>query len=510
MNGRLRLFVAGTSTPKVAYSDTAGTSYGSTIALDSSGLPEDGPIYWDNDTLYDVAVDYLNSDGVTYTQDYLVPNFGNTFSAVGTDLNQNLISNWSFEVAGSGAEPFENWTATDSGSVITRDTVNSIHGTASALFTNTENSEDYVESIVFEVSPLKDVALDFFLETSATTASPAVAVYWLDGAQAAISNEFIYEGDQGTSPTTWAHIEGLVVTPPSNARYGQLRVIGNTSPALRTSSFDGIHIRQISKRVGATATAIPNGMNISISLGDTDHDVSVSEGGTLDSNFSEEIVLVEALTKQLDSTWAAGDDAGGLFSGSSIPVSGRLGVYVIKNTSSGAVDIGFDDDAALSPSLPTGFDKYRYLGTILTDENQNLVSCRWYGDRMVRLDALVADINDTNLFDNVPKTATINAPPTAEINYQARIEILSGNATEIIGWVRPANANWTLGKFGSGMETSDDTNGEFWWENKISLDDDSQIDYGLDFQGHPDDGTGVQYVFYVAGWTDYKRNNPSV
>jgi len=48
---------------------------------------------------------------------------------------------------------------------------------------------------------------------------------------------------------------------------------------------------------------------------DADHDITVEMGYTRNSANSANIDLGTAMTKQLDATWATGDNVGGLFSG---------------------------------------------------------------------------------------------------------------------------------------------------------------------------------------------------
>ena len=433
------------------------------------------------------------------------PNAGSSHSAVSTDLNENLLSNWSFEIAGSGAETFENWTDTDTGSVISRDTSDSAHGAASAKFTGANNGTDYIESDLFEVTPQKRLELEFLVKASNASAEPAMAVYWLTGAQGAISNEYIYKDDFGLTPTEWTLKEGFSVTPPSTARYARLRIYGNEAGTQYDTNFDGISVAQRTPLTGGVVTQIPIGLNLSIDSGDTEHDINVTAGSVLNSTLSSEIVLTSEITKQIDASWAAGDDAGGLFAGSTLAASGRLGVYLIKNSTTGQVDVGFDDNAALSPTLPSGFDVYRYIGSMILDENSNIMNAVWFGEKATFLGNPDAQVEDTTISDAVVETATINAPPDAEIDYKARIEIISGAVEEFVGQVRPADSDWPTNKFGTGMEGTDDVRDELWWEHIVRVSPTSQIDYAVDYNGHAGD---VEFYLYMQSWNDLRRNNP--
>jgi len=104
-SGQLKLYTAGTSNAKVAYSDAAGTSYGSTINLNSSGLPESGPIYFADDALYKIEVYTRTDDVPTYALDYTVDNFGE----VPTSLSVSFITadtTWTVDGVGAGADEY--------------------------------------------------------------------------------------------------------------------------------------------------------------------------------------------------------------------------------------------------------------------------------------------------------------------------------------------------------------------------------------------------------------------
>ena len=49
---------------------------------------------------------------------------------------------------------------------------------------------------------------------------------------------------------------------------------------------------------------------------DTDHDIDIATGRCKDSTGAYDLILSSGLTKQIDAAWSAGDDAGGLDTGS--------------------------------------------------------------------------------------------------------------------------------------------------------------------------------------------------
>lgn len=103
-SGQIKTYEAGTSTPKVVYKDASGTSYGSTIDLDASGLPDEGPIYWDDSALYKVEVYYDDGAG-GYALDYTVDNYGGQ-GAVNDATTISTATQWTVDGVGGTATTF--------------------------------------------------------------------------------------------------------------------------------------------------------------------------------------------------------------------------------------------------------------------------------------------------------------------------------------------------------------------------------------------------------------------
>lgn len=105
-NGQLKLWEAGgTSVAKDGFKDAAGTSYGAVIDLDSSGLPELGPIYWDDAALYNVEVYYsVDGTGSPYALDYAVDNFGELDAVTGSLMTATTA--WTVDGVGGTSTTF--------------------------------------------------------------------------------------------------------------------------------------------------------------------------------------------------------------------------------------------------------------------------------------------------------------------------------------------------------------------------------------------------------------------
>lgn len=482
---------------KTVYKDAAkSTAWTQPITLGGDGRPVGADIYEDGD--YDRKVFDADDNLIRSEQ-----NIGDTWSAVGTDLSQNLVSNHSFETAGSSTI-FENWSEDNDGSTITRDTSDSYHGAACALWTNASSAnDDNINTGLFAISPGKDVQVDFYLKCSNAAADPTVRLVWYTSAQSHISNTLVYRGS-GASPTTWTLIRGVTVTPPSTARYAVLILRGNVAASPYTTRMDGFDVRQVDSSTFGVVTRIPVGLNLSIDSGDTDHDITVSPGAVLDSTYAKELVLTSALTKKIDAGWTAGDDAGGLAAGSSLSADGHLNVFVGLKSTTGQVDVFFADGDYDAPTPPSGFDFYRYLGRIPLDSSSNIVDGTWDGAYFTKLGDPAYEINSTVAYNVSTQTAEINAPPFSEIDYLARAEISGGQASDLVVQVQPSDSSWDASRAGHGMEVTDIID-ELHWGGKVVLNADSEIDWDFTIAGH----TGnVIFQLNCVGWHDRKRDNP--
>jgi hypothetical protein len=105
---------------------------------------------------------------------------------------------------------------------------------------------------------------------------------------------------------------------------------------------------------------------------DSDHDITLATGTCTDSTNTYVMTLSSSLTKKLDvSPWAAGTNQGGLFSGS-IAANTIYYLHLIRGTSSGNIDVGFDTSITAA-NIPAGYSSYRLVATFITDASSNIV-----------------------------------------------------------------------------------------------------------------------------------------
>ena len=493
-SGTINFYTPGTTTAKAIYKNAAkSVEHSNPVTLDSAGRPPTNEIYTEG--FYDVLV--KNSAGTTIRS---ISDFGDSWSAVATDLSQNVLSNHSFETAGSGSEPFANWTETDSGSVIARDTSGHQHGAASCKFTSSNNSSDSLLSDAFPLDPLKELILEFDILADNAGAQPKIEVNWLNNSQGAISSTTLYSSTEGITPTAWTRLYGFNSTPPSTTRYGKIKITGNAHATTRTVNFDNIEVYQTNP-YPKEAPFIPYGLKLSRDSGDTSNDINITAGAVKDATLVEDMVLRSEITKRIDASWAVGNDAGGLASGESLANNIVLYVWLIKNTGTGNVDAVISTSAT-SPTMPSGYDVKRYIGTWKLNASNALVNGRWEGNRFTILDAPVEDFSDSSLTSATAETQAIKAPPSSVVNYAALFTDASGtNFTNVEIAILPGDASWTHHVGGARFDGGDVTqiNHSGW----VSLDSSNQIKYFLTYSGPSPD-----ISFKIMGWIDTKRDHP--
>lgn len=156
------------------------------------------------------------------------------------------------------------------------------------------------------------------------------------------------------------------------------RTDGNRVPSALTNPFPPGHLF---------------GLTLSRDSGDTSHDVNVTAGSVRDATDAVNIILASEITKQIDATWAVGDDAGGLDTGT-VANNTWYHVWLIKRSDTGVVDVLLSTSPT-APTMPSNYDYKRRIGAVRTDGSANLLAFEQNGDSFI-WDVPVLDINDSN------------------------------------------------------------------------------------------------------------------
>lgn len=223
---------------------------------------------------------------------------------------------------------------------------------------------------------------------------------------------------------------------------------------------------------------------------DSDHDIDFSAGNFRFSDNSGSAAF-SALTKQIDASWSAGNNAGGLFTGS-VATDTWYYCFAIYNPSTGVVDAGFDTSITAA-NAPSGFTKYRYLGAVLTDGSSNIIGFLQKGSRFYwqnPIEDLSGAWTSTDL--------TISAPPNSE----ASLDILIAENQDLRATMRSLALTGTptykniANDWASGSWSGGDNN----IQKSILLDGSSQL--RIDVTTATGSGSTANSI-YTLGWYDF-------
>jgi hypothetical protein len=137
---------------------------------------------------------------------------------------------------------------------------------------------------------------------------------------------------------------------------------------------------------------------------------SVSAGVGTDHANTDIMALAAAMSKTT-AAWAAGSGSGSLDTGT-IAASTKYWAFLIKNPTSGAVDVLTTKSVAATtpaPTLPSGYTLYRYIGSLITDASSNWLAFAQVDDSFF-LGASVHDYSNSSATNNIDITVTLTCP----------------------------------------------------------------------------------------------------
>lgn len=481
------------STEKTVYKNKAlTTAWTQPIVLGADGRPVGAGIFLDGD--YDRRLNASDDSNIRDDR-----NIGDQRSAVLTDLSENLVSNGSFETdTDSDGEP-DNWTETDSGSgTMGRITSDNYRGTACYEFQSPE-AADKITSDYIEVSPGRKLELSFAVKASNAAANATIWINYYDDDQVYISTNNFYSSGNGLTPTDWTYVEGISHTiGNSTTRYIRLLVFGDRDAGGYTTKYDDIRLTQPENLPEAQVK--PTGLIISRDSGDTEHDITVTAGSVLSSDETTSITLQSDITKKLDTTFAVGDGNGGAGPGFSLPATGIFPVYLIASVASGAVDV-MASLSWTSPTLPTGFSKYRRIGALRTDASNNLDYVEHRGIDFF-FGAHILDVNDSSMTENTYETGTLSVPPNSMAFGHAKTNVTSGTDADAGWFIRHPDMTGDMWRNGVGMTsaTVDEPYGGF----MCFVDENRQLEYTTQ------SSATATFTLHTSGFRDYGRDDPNL
>jgi hypothetical protein len=192
-----------------------------------------------------------------------------------------------------------------------------------------------------------------------------------------------------TSSGTELDINGLTTENTIDTSSDNIAFYDSSASVIRKTSIANI-----------TSVSVPrgyiDGVILSNNSTDSAHDIDISTGICRDTGNTTSLELTSALTKQIDATWAAGTNNGGMASGVSLSTNTWYHVHLC-DLDAGESDIVFDTsitavNALATPGVGT---KYRRIGSVLTDSSSNITAFSQFGNYFY-WDTPQLDINEVS------------------------------------------------------------------------------------------------------------------
>ena len=225
--------------------------------------------------------------------------------------------------------------------------------------------------------------------------------------------------------------DNAVISVQGNTNYTTSAGDKITIVATTTSTFD-VKIERETAFDGIMGYEI-NGLVVTISTVDSDHDLDISAGLCAFSSATGIYKLTSGITKRMDASFAKGTNAGGLGNGLSIPTSGQLFIFAITENSTGDTDV-YGDTSVSGANPPTGWTVRRFLSMFKTDSSANLIPVtvnQWSSQLMEhQIITPVRDVNTTTQASGTPtlRSLATSVPVGLRLNVKYRFAIGHGSA----------------------------------------------------------------------------------
>lgn len=158
---------------------------------------------------------------------------------------------------------------------------------------------------------------------------------------------------------------------------------------------------------------------------DADHDITIAIGEAANSSGAAALILAASITKQIDAAWAAGDAAGGLFTGV-VAINTWYHVFLIRKDSDGTIDAGFDTSITAA-NIPAGYTAYRRIGSVLTDGSSNILNFTQFGDQFTWKDY---QKDSTVVFNATGFDVTLSTPVGVRCEAKISVNVVANNTSD--------------------------------------------------------------------------------
>ncbi len=235
--------------------------------------------------------------------------------------------------------------------------------------------------------------------------------------------------------TAWEEGIGTVTDATPDTLSRDVVLASSTGAKLTLAAGTKTVMASLSAR-GLLPRGYISGCGIANNGADANNDIDFGVGECRDEQDVLDLVVKTALTKQLDAAWAAGTNAGGLFTGSKSANTWYHAFLLVKDAD-GTIDAGFDTSVTAA-NRPAGYTYYRRVGAIRTDATPNIRAFVQDGDYF-RLKASVLDADFTN-----PGTSavlrTLTVPLGVKVQAVFNVSHL-GNAADEVAYFSDPDAN---------------------------------------------------------------------
>ena len=173
---------------------------------------------------------------------------------------------------------------------------------------------------------------------------------------------------------------------------------------------------------------------------DTEHDMGFGNGTCSNAAGARLYDWALDYVKQIDVTWAVGDDAGGMFTGA-VAADTAYHACLIQKDSDASLDWGWDTSIS-GANTPAGYTFVRRLFSILTDSSSNIINGSWMetagGGLLVEY---LETILDLSAYGAATTRQTLVVSVPTGLQMLARLGIFhfynSGSASN--AWIRSVN-----------------------------------------------------------------------
>ena len=182
-------------------------------------------------------------------------------------------------------------------------------------------------------------------------------------------------------------------------------------------------------------SVLPSPITIANNATDANNDIDFSAGVFQFSDGSGQAVAT-AMTKRLNANWTAGTNQGGLDTGAKAN-STWYHCYAIYNPTTAVSDFLFSTGATTPTSLPSGYTKFKRVGSIRANSSGNIVAFYQVGNR-IYFTNWIQDIGAGST-STTSTTSTLTVPPIVGIIANVQLNFNTNNDTNIqaLGIIQP-------------------------------------------------------------------------